>query len=127
MNAISNTIEARTRISAVVSCRRTSNLDSLVSRSSRLTPSTTRTTTTAKPASRINFESGELASREKKSESRMTAPKSATLAAAITSWPNGVDASPASFNTGTTNPNEVASRMMPINSGLRTRPAAKAT
>ncbi len=78
-------MEALTRISAVVSCKRTSNEESKIARSSRFTPATTTTITSTNPPKRINLATGELASREKNSDRRMTAPKSATVAAAITS------------------------------------------
>ena len=51
--------------------------------------------------------------REKNSDSRITAPKSAIDEAATTSWPNVDEISPASFSTGTSTPSEVALRRPP--------------
>ena len=57
------------------------------------------------------------ASREKKSDSRMTVAKSAIVAPAITSWPNVEPTSPASLSTGMTTPSEVAESTIATNSG----------
>src|SRR5918911_1130625 len=64
---------------------------------------------------------------EKNSDNRITVAKSATDALAITSCPNPVPVSPASFSTATTIPNEVAARSMPTNSGASARRAARST
>ena len=65
-----------------------------------------------------------VASREKNSESRMMAPKSAIDDAAITSWPKPVEISPVSFSSGTSTPSEVAVRMIATSSGVSPSPAA---
>jgi hypothetical protein len=59
---------------------------------------------------------------EKKSVSRITAAKSATVPPAITSCPNPDALTPASFSTGTISPSDVAVSAIPINSGESTSP-----
>ena len=81
------------------------------------------TISTKIPSSR-SFVPTPLASPEKNNVRRMTAPKSATVPPAITSWPNSVELCPASFNTGTTSPSDVATSVMPMSSGDRTWPDA---
>ena len=61
---------------------------------------------------------------EKKSDSRMIAPKSAIDAAAMISCPNVDAISPASLSTGTSTPSDVAHRMIATSSGVSTRPPA---
>ena len=52
----------------------------------------------------------------------MIAPKSAIDAAAMISWPNVEEISPASLSTGTSTPSEVAHRMIATSSGVSTSP-----
>jgi hypothetical protein len=61
---------------------------------------------------------------EKKTDSRMIAPKSAIDAAPMISWPKVVEISPASFSTGTSTPSEVAQRMIATSSGVSISPPA---
>jgi hypothetical protein len=74
----------------------------------------------------MNWAAVPLDSREKKIESRMTVAKSAIVAPAITSCPNVDPTWPASFNTATTTPSEVADSTIAMKSGCDTRsPALK--
>ena len=54
----------------------------------------------------------------------MIAPKSAIDAAAMISWPNVEEISPASLSTGTITPSDVAHRMIATSSGVSTSPPA---
>ena len=113
----------RTRIWAVVSCSRTR---SARRRRERSAPrSTTKTAIDRVPSapSRSSVEPVPP-SPEKNTESRMIAPKSAIVAAATTSCPNGEAISPASLSTGMSTPSEVAQRMIATSSGVSTSPAA---
>ena len=119
----SSTSDARTRICAVVSCRRT--------RSSRRrrecsAPRTARKTAAARPNSPPSSSSVAPVppSPEKKIESRMIAPKSAIEAAAMISCPKVVESCPESLSTGTSTPSEVAQRMIATSSGVSTRSTA---
>jgi hypothetical protein len=82
------------------------------------------TTETTKPVSSATLTPGDPASREKKSESRITAQNSASEAPTITCCPKRVSVRPASFKTATTRPKEVASSVMARKRGAVTRPAA---
>ena len=64
-----------------------------------------------------------LESFENRSESRITAPKSAIEEAAITSWPKVEEICPESFSTGTSTPSEVALSSTARNTGCFTTPA----
>ena len=61
---------------------------------------------------------------EKKIESRITAPKSAIVPAAMISCPKVDEISPASLSTGISTPSEVAQRMIATSNGVSTRPPA---
>ena len=91
---ISSTNAARTRIWAVVSCRRRSVVPMRIECSARRITSATSAAATNRPTSRMTFVAVLEASREKKSESRMTVAKSAIVPPAITSCPKVVPLSP---------------------------------
>ena len=80
----------RTRIWAVVSCRRTSAADSRRECSSPIRPTTATAASTTNPPSSRSLVPVPVASREKKRVSRMMVAKSAIEAAAIVSWPNAL-------------------------------------
>src|ERR1700730_1030875 len=120
---ISSSTAPRTRIWAVVSWSRTSARDSQAIRSARRMVRPRSATERMNPSSSATLTPGDPASREKKSESRMTAPKSASEAPAITCWPKPLSLWPASFRTGTTRPSEVARSVMAMKRGALTRPA----
>jgi hypothetical protein len=87
---------------------------------------TTTKVTSSSPTNTLSstaVEPGPL-SPEKKSDNRMTAPKSATEAAASMSCPNFVLCSPTSASTGMITPREVADRMIATSRGMLTNPAS---
>ncbi len=111
-----------TRISAVVSCRRSRVADRRFERPAPATvipPTAARTTN---PPRSTSLAAVLVASREKNSDSRTTVAKSATDEAAIVSWPSGDAASPASFKTGTMSPSDVAESVIATSSGRCTIP-----
>ena len=57
----------------------------------------------------------------------MIVAKSATEAAAMTSWPNSVSVFPASLSTGITTPSDVAARTIATKSASLTTPVAART
>ena len=123
-NAMRTTTAPRTRIWAVVSCRRAR---SSITWRERSAPVTTRYS--AKPiASSAPISSSVVVvpppSPVNRTDSRMIAPKSAIVPAATTSWPNGVAISPASLSTGMITPSDVAERITATSSGVCTRPPA---
>ena len=125
MNPISSTNAARTRIWAVVSCRRRSTRERLIECSTPAIARPTSATTSPKTASRISVPAVLVDPLpEKNTESRMIAPKSAIDAAAITSWPKFELMLPESFSTGTITPSEVATSTIATNSGDFTKPPA---
>ncbi len=65
-----------------------------------------------------------VASVLKKSDSRITAAKSAIEAAAMTSWPNIVERLSESLSTGMRTPSDVELSTTAMNTGERTKPAA---
>ena len=75
--------------------------------------------------SRSSFVARPFDSPEKNSVSRMTAPKSATVLPAMTSWPKSELALPESLSTGTTRPSDVADSVMAMSSGDWIRPPAR--
>src|SRR5215210_5929848 len=95
-------------------------------RTERSAPRTAPNTTTASTARAPRRRSVDPTppSPEKKSVSRMMAPKSAMDADATMSCPKGDEISPVSFSTGTMTPSEVAHRMIATSSGVSTSPAA---
>ena len=113
----------RTRICAVVSWSRSSTAAMRFERSRRRITKAKPAASSAKPPSSTSFVAVLVASREKKSVSRMIEPNSANMAPAMTSCPKSEALSPASFSTGMTIPNPVATRMIAMSSGDTTCPA----
>ena len=95
-----------------------------IDRSSRSTVNAIAAIRTTKPPSSTIFAPAPLPSPENNSESRTIVAMSEMDAAAITIWPNCVDASPLSFRTGITIPSDVAESMIAISSGAPVTPAA---
>ena len=120
----SNTTAPRTRIWAVVSWSLIRFELILIEPSAlRTTRTTTAASTTSQPIrSRV---APTPPSPEKKTESRITAPKSAIVPAAITSWPKVVSIWPLSLSTGIRTPSEVAQSVIAISSGVSIRPVAR--
>ena len=104
---------SRRSIWAAIQCPRharpTAKLPAAIS-----TPKPTRTTT-ADP--------GLLESFEKNSESKKIDPNSASEPAMKINWPNSDSISPVSLSTGTTTPNEVATKMTASSRGSSSLPA----
>src|SRR6266536_3244499 len=123
-NPTSSTIAIRTRISAVVSCSRVSSALTPIDTFSRDSPSATAATSSTSPPTSTSLTAMPLPLSEKKNDSSRIAPKSATDAAATTSWPRSRSSWPASFRIGTTRPSEVADSATASRNGLRTYPAA---
>src|SRR6266496_2158911 len=123
-NPTSSTIAIRTRISAVVSCSRVSSALTPIDMFSRDSPSATAATSSTSPPTSTSLTAMPLPLSEKKNDSSRIAPKSATDAAATTSWPRSRSSWPASFRIGTTRPSEVADSATASRNGLRTYPAA---
>ena len=119
---ISSTNAARTRICAVVSCRRIRSARIRIECSA---PRTSRKTAADSANSSPSSSSvdPDPPSPEKKIESRMIAPKSAIEPAATINWPNVVAISPASLSTGISTPSDVAHRMIVTRTGVSTSPA----
>ena len=113
----------RTRICAVVSWSRSSTAAMRIDRSSRSTTKARPAASKTKPPSNTSFVVVLVASREKKSESRIIEPNSANIAPAMTSCPKSESLSPASLSTGMTIPKPVATRIIAMSSGDTTCPA----
>ena len=75
---------------------------------------TATTISTTNPPRRMNLPVVDPLDMEKNTDSRRTAPKSATDAPAMVNWPTWLSDCPASLRTGTTRPNEVADSAIPI-------------
>ncbi len=107
-----------------MSCRRTRAASIRALRSARARATATAAITARNRPAAMALLAVPPSDSKKKSESRMTAPKSAIVTPAIVSWPSGRSAAPASLRTGTTSPSEVAASAMATNNGLLTHPAA---
>jgi hypothetical protein len=112
----------RTRISAVVSCSRTSVDERRMERCRPRIASATATTKTPNAIRSASFEPSPPDSPEKKSDSRTIGVTSAIDAPATTTCPNGVAVSPESLRIGRITPSPVAERMIATSSGDLTRP-----
>ena len=122
-NPTSSTSAPRTRICAVVSCRRSR---SARIRIDRWAPRTTANTASASPSSAPISTSVAPGppSPAKNSDSRMIAAKSAIEPAAMTSWPSADSILPVSLSTGISTPSDVEPSAMATSSGVSTRPVA---
>src|SRR5690242_19258523 len=115
--AISRSIAARTRISAVVSCSRSRTSPSRVDREESVTATPTRSTSPTNIPRSSSRERGSVSVPENSRDSSSTAAKSATDEAAMVVCPSRPSTAPASFSTATTSPREVAETVTASSSG----------